>query len=125
MPGWLPRLLSPPIRSSIRKSGVKTSVFRKLVCMVFGITPMTVNVSPLSASVRPTTLGSRPKRRSQKPSPSSTTPGAPAFSSSGPNARPTIGCLPSVRNRPEVTRRPLTRSGRLDEPPESAPELRM
>ncbi len=74
MPGWLPRLFSPPIRSSRRKSGVKTSVLRQLLCIDFGITPITVKVSPLSTSVRPTTPGSRPKRRSQKPSPSSATP---------------------------------------------------
>jgi hypothetical protein len=66
MPGWLPRWFSPPIRSSRRSSGVKISVFRQLACMVFGITPITVNGSPLSTSVWPTTLGSRPKRRSQK-----------------------------------------------------------
>ncbi len=33
MPGWLPRLFSPPIRSSRRSSGVKISVFRQLACM--------------------------------------------------------------------------------------------
>ena len=103
---------------------MKISVFLQLLCIVFGITPMTVNVSPLSTSVRPTTPGSRPKRRSQKPSPSSATPGAPAFSSSAPKLRPRIGCLPSVSNMPEVTWRPLTRSAWLADPPAPAP-LRM
>ena len=112
MPGWLPRLFSPPILSSRRSSGVKTSDVLPAPVDALGITPITVNGSPLSTSVPADDARGRGRSAAPRsPRPGAPPAPAPGLSSSAREGAADDRLLAQGRRRgPTMTWRPLRRS---------------
>ncbi len=76
-----------------------------------GITPTTSYGSPPNRTTAPSISGAASYRLLHTSSLSTTTRAPPGTSSSGRNARPSVGWIPTTRKKSSVTRSPRTSSG--------------